>query len=104
MFSDLTVGQKELAYQALKKMVESCGIGFCNGNRRHPVYLVGATGEEWHIDASCPDGPEQNDLYQMLSALSTEFKEGNQVNYTWFYDFSEWQDFCKFAINPLKQD
>jgi hypothetical protein len=37
----------------------------------------------------------------MLSNLSKELKEQGieEYRFIWWYDFSEWKDFCKFAVD-----
>lgn len=36
----------------------------------------------------------------MLSQLCKDLKESGieELRYVWWYDFSEWKDFCKFVI------
>ena len=98
MFKKLDMNQKQIVFQALKRLVESAsGIGFHNHDQGHPFYSSGAEGK---TDAF-PDGdsPKENDMYKMLSELSRDFKAHDQTGYVWWYDFSEWQDFCKFAYD-----
>ena len=47
------------------------------------------------------DSPGKNVLYKLLSKLSKELKETGIGNsgFVWWYDFTEWKDFCKFAID-----
>ena len=47
------------------------------------------------------DSPEKNLLFKMLSKLSKELKQLDieESCFIWWYDFSEWRDFCKFAID-----
>lgn len=98
MFEQFDMLQKQLVFQALKRMVESAsGIGFHNQDQGHPFYMEGAKGEP---DAfSKDDSPERNNMYKMLSELSRDFKANDETAYVWWYDFSEWQDFCKFAYD-----
>jgi len=70
----------------------------------HPVYLLGAQGI---TDASWEyaDAPEKNFLFKMLSKLSRELKKNGieELRFIWWYDFSEWKDFCKFAVDIYNQ-
>lgn len=93
--------KKQYYYQGLKSLIElGSGTGFHNADMGHPVYLLGAKGISdagWEY----ADSPEKNLLFNMLSKLSVELKELGIIEYgfTWWYDFSEWKDFCKFAVN-----
>jgi hypothetical protein len=91
------------AYQGLKALIESAtGAGFHNADLGHPVYRMGAPDasaemlKQWEY----ADSPEKSVLYKMLSKLSKDLKkEGiEDLRYIWWYDFSEWRDFCRFAI------
>ncbi len=93
--------QKEYTYRGLKSLIESGnGYGFHNADLGHPVYVLGATGiidPNWEY----ADSPEKNLLFKMLSELSNELKQLGIENsgFIWWYDFSEWKDFCKFVVN-----
>lgn len=92
--------EKEYIYRGLKSLIEKGdGTGFHNSDLGHPVYVEGANGT---IDKGLEyaDSPEKNLLFKMLSKLSKELKQGGIENhgYKWWYDFSEWKDFCKFAL------
>ncbi|MFA4919831.1 MAG: toll/interleukin-1 receptor domain-containing protein [Thermodesulfovibrionales bacterium] len=93
--------EKQYIYQGLKSLIETGdGVGFHNADQGHPVYLSGATGklhEMWEY----ADSPEKNQLFQMLSKLTKELKELGieEFRFIWWYDFSEWKDFCKFAVD-----
>ena len=41
----------------------------------------------------------------MLSTLSKELKESGieGLGMIWWYDFSEWKDFCKFALDVYEK-
>lgn len=97
--------EKEYYYLGLKSLIElGSGAGFHNADMGHPVYLLGATGnsdESWEY----ADSPKKNLLFKMLSKLSKELKELEieKLRYIWWYDFSEWKDFCKFAVNIYNQ-
>ena len=97
MFEQLDIFQKHLVFHALKQMIESAdGVGFHNFDQGHLCYISGAEGET--DDFSKVDGPEKNNMYKMLSELSRDFKANNATEYVCcWHDFSEWQDFCKFA-------
>lgn len=93
--------QKQYIYQGLKSLIENGnGTGFHNADMGHPVYLLGAKGIE---DSSWEyaDSPEKNLLFKMLSKLSKELKQSGieDLRFVWWYDFSEWKDFCKFALD-----
>lgn len=92
------------AYQGLKALIESGnGAGFHNADLGHPVYRMGAsdTSPEMLRDWEYADSPQKSVLYKMLSRLSKELKEAGieELRYVWWYDFNEWKDFCKFAID-----
>lgn len=98
-----------LRYQGLKALIESGeGTGFHNADMGHPVYLLGAADDaspEMLKDWEYADSPEKNLLYKMLSQLAKELKEAGieKLRYVWWYDFSEWKDFCKFAIEIYRK-
>jgi len=96
--------EKELTYQGLKSLIESgSGAGFHNADLGHPVYRLGASAASIEIvkDWEYADSPDKNLLYKMLSRLSKELKKSGieDLHFIWWYDFSEWRDFCKFAID-----
>jgi hypothetical protein len=102
-YSDDYLG-KEYTYRGLKKIIESGdGFAFHNADLGHPVYHVGASNystEEsrfWEY----ADSPDKNRLFKMLSKLSKQLKtlNPNIETFIWWYDFSEWKDFCKFALD-----
>jgi len=102
--SDKRYVESVYAYQGLKALIESGnGAGFHNADLGHPVYRMGASDtspemlEEWEY----ADSPEKSVLYKMLSQLSKELKKAGieELRYVWWYDFSEWKDFCRFAID-----
>jgi hypothetical protein len=99
MFENLNHEYKALVFQGLRHLIESGeGCGFHNNDRRHPIYTEGAAGTTSEM-SSKQDNAEKNALFRMLSALSQDFKENTDfTTMKWWYDFSEWQDFCKFAI------
>jgi hypothetical protein len=90
--SDKKYFEKEYTYRGLKSLID---IG-------HPVYRLGASdaSPEMLKDWEYADSPEKSLLYKMLSQLSKELKEAGieELRYIWWYDFSEWRDFCKFVI------
>lgn len=92
--------EKQYIYQGLKSLIESGdGTGFHNADLGHPVYVLGAKGI---VDKSLDyaDLPEKNLLFKMLSKLSKELRQSGieDFGFIWWYDFSEWKDFCKFAL------
>jgi hypothetical protein len=93
--------EKRYLYQGLKSLIESgTGTGFHNADLGHPVYVSGTTGE-LHEMWGYADSPQKNLLFKMISKLSKELKELGieEDKYIWWYDFSEWKDFCKFAVD-----
>jgi len=100
MFKNLSVGQQQLLYLGLKSLIESkSGHGFHNADLGHPVYHDGASGK-LSKEMEYADSPERNALFIMLSELTNHLKEQGiaDLSYVWWYDFSEWQSFCQFAI------
>jgi hypothetical protein len=96
--------EKEYIYRGLKSLIESgSGAGFHNADLGHPVYRIGAaeTSPEVLKEWEYADSPEKNLLFKMLSRLSKELKQSDieEMRFIWWYDFSEWRAFCKFAIN-----
>lgn len=92
--------EKSLMYQGLKSLIESGnGVGFHNADLGHPVYLAGTAGEYQEI-WQYADSPKKNRLFKMISKLSRELKEMGieDFRFIWWYDFSEWQDFCRFSV------
>ena len=102
MFEKLNLTQKEIIFRALKAMVESnSGIGFHNADQGHPFYLTGAAGSPNTFPDS--DGPDTNSVFKMLSELSRDFKDNDYTRFNWWYDFSEWKSFCKFAVDAYNR-
>jgi len=96
--------KKHYIYRGLKNLIESGeGAGFHNSDLGHPVYRMGASDASpemlkyWEY----ADSPEKNLLSKMLSQLSWELKQSGieEFPFIWWYDFSEWRAFCKFAID-----
>lgn len=79
------------------------GYGFHNADMGHPVYRAGASdaSEEWLKEWEYADSPKKSLLFQMISQLSKELKQSGIEDYRsiWWYGFSEWKDYCKFAID-----
>lgn len=104
MFERFDFGQRSLIFQGLKALIESeNGIGFHNADKGHPIYALGAEGKHFG-GLSDGDGPETNILFKMLSELSLSFKKESNTGFIWWYDFSEWQDFCKFAVESYRKN
>ena len=96
--------EKEYIYRGIKSLIESGnGSGFHNADLGHPVYFIGASDApvERLKDWEYADSPDKNLLFKMLSRLSKELKKTGieESHFTWWYDFSEWKDFCKFALD-----
>lgn len=68
----------------------------------HPVYRSGSKGD---VDPLETDSPRKNTLFKLLSTLSIELKAKGieSLHYKWWYDFSDWQSFCKFATDVYDQ-
>ena len=68
----------------------------------NPVYLAGQKGTP-EIDFG--DSPDKSQLFQMLFALSQKLKENGVEShrYEWWYDFNDWQSFCKFVVTAYKK-
>jgi hypothetical protein len=91
------------SYQGLKALIEGGnGAGFHNADLGHPVYRMGASdaSQEMLRVWEYADSPQKSVLYKMLLRLSKELKKAGieELRFVWWYDFSEWKDFCKFAI------
>jgi hypothetical protein len=96
--------EKQYIYLGLKSLIESGrGTGFHNADLGHPVYRLGASDSSVEMlkDLEYADSPEKNLLFKMLSLLSMELKQLGieDFRFVWWYDFSEWRDFCKFALD-----
>jgi hypothetical protein len=101
MFENFDYPQVKLVYLGLKALIEiKSGHGFHNADLGHPVYQMGSKGE-FPKETDYADSPDKNILFKMLSELSQKIvtEEPEPSQYNWWYDFSEWQDFCKFAID-----
>jgi hypothetical protein len=106
MFDQLTFSQQQLLYLGLKALIESkAGYGFLKGDMGHPVYQDGSQGKDPE-KTGYPDSSHKNALFIMLSELTEELKESGieDMGYKWWYDFSTWENFCKFAIAVSKGD
>ena len=106
MFSHLTFSQQQFLYLGLKALIESkAGYGFLKGDLGHPVYQEGSLGKDPE-KTEYPDSPKKNTLFIMLSALTQELKTCGieDMGFKWWYDFSTWEGFCKFAVAVSKGD
>jgi len=106
MFSQLTFSQQQLLYLGLKALIESkAGYGFLKGDMGHPVYQEGSLGKDPEKTGFL-DSPNRNALFIMLSELTEELKKSGieEMGYKWWYDFSTWENFCKFAVDVFKGD
>lgn len=97
--------KKEYTYLGLKSWIESGSCtSFHNNDLGHPVYRAGASDDvsnDYLKNWEYADSPQKNLLFKMLSELSIELKALGieDMHNIWWYDFSEWKDFCKFAID-----
>lgn len=100
MFGHLTFSQQQLLYLGLKALIESkSGFGFIKGDMGHPIYQAGSEGKDPY-GGEYPDSPEKNNLFCLLSELCRELKTSGieEMGYAWWYDFSTWPNFCRFAV------
>jgi len=98
MFEKLDYDQMVYVYRGLKALIESgIGYGFANSDLGHLAYRAGADGQD---SSNVGDSPERNTLFKMLNELSNSLKKQGIENhhFNWWYDFSDWQSFCRFAI------
>lgn len=103
MFEKFNLTQKEIIFRALKTMVESnSGIGFHNADQGHPFYRTGTSDHPSMFPDA--DGPTTNPVFVMLSELSRDFKHLDYTKFIWWYDFSEWKNFCKFAVDAYDRN
>ncbi len=97
MFEKIPTAEKELIYLGLKKLISTnSGQGFQNADQGHPCYALGSRG---NVSGNGNDLPEKNILFKMLKELSDDFKKSGNTGYKWWYDFSTWENFCKFAYD-----
>jgi len=103
VFSNFTFSQLQFLYLGLKALIESQdGVGFLKGDPGHPVYQEGSRGKE---ETDYPDSPSKNTLYILLAELSGELKRCGieEMGFKWWYDFSTWESFCKFAVKVAEK-
>ena len=105
MFEGLSVTEAELIYLALKGLIETkSGHDLHNCDGHHPVYISGSQGE-LKKEFEYADSPDKSTLFKMLSELSAKLKEGGieSHHFTWWYDFKDWQTFCKFVVDSYQR-
>ena len=103
MFEDVDKLSCILIYQGLKSLIDHGeGSGFHNGDMGHPVYLLGASGKR-SPDFDYADRPKKNDLFFMLSQLSHRLKKEGVTDHIPWYDFSDWEAFCKYVVKQHKK-
>jgi hypothetical protein len=106
MLSQLTFSQQQLLYLGLKALIESkAGYGYLKGDLGHPVYRDGSLGKDPE-KTGYPDSALKNPLFIMLSELTEELKKSGieEMGYKWWYDFSTWENFCKFTVAVFNGD
>lgn len=97
MFEKIPMAEKELIYMGLKKLISTnSGQGFYNADQGHPFYALGSRGD---VPKDDKDFLEKQILFKMLKELSDDFKKNGNTGYRWWYDFSIWERFCKFAYD-----
>ena len=104
MFGNFDFSQLSLIYLGLKSLIESkSGDGFHNKDMGHLVYSMGSEGKSLK-EIESADSPDRNTLFKMLSEISTKMKEEgyDPELYIWWYDFSDWKNFCKFAVEVFE--
>ena len=106
MFESLEYQYLEPIYLGLKCLFEKkeyWGTVFHNHDSGHPVYLAGASNDTDNWDYA--DSPERNRLYKMLKELSDLLRaEMESTRSIWWYDFKDWQSFCKYAVEKYNED
>jgi hypothetical protein len=106
MFEKLSVTKAELIYLGLKSLIETkSGHGLHNADGGHPVYLAGSRGEI-RKENEYADSPDKSALFKMLSELSNKLKKEGGIeshHFIWWYDFSDWQAFCKFVVESYRK-
>jgi hypothetical protein len=101
MFKSFPTEAKVYIYLGLKKLISiNSGQGFHNADQGHPFYVTGAKGE---VFGKGVDSPETNALFKMLKELSEDLKGLGYTNHVWWYDFSTWESFCKFAVESYEK-
>ncbi len=101
---DNSFAENQYIYRGLKSLIEiGSGWGFHSADLGHPAYRLGASdaSEETLKVWEYADSPKRSLLFQMISTLSKELKQSGieDFQFIWWYDFSEWRDFCKFVID-----
>lgn len=103
MFMDLKTHQCALVFQGLRLLIESGqGSGFYNADQGHPFYVFGAKGQQIPGPGQDDEGPHVNSLYMMLCALNDRL-EAEYSGAVWWYDFRDWSQFCKLAIQGYEK-
>ncbi len=101
MFQNVPMAEKELIYMGLKKLISAnTGQGSRNGDQGHPIYILGSKGQ---LPEDDPDLPGKHVLFKMLRELSDDFKAKGHTGEAWWYDFSSWGNFSKFALESFKK-
>jgi len=95
MFSDLNVFQQLILYKALVYAVTTnSGIGFHNSDQGHPAYRRGRSGD---VDFNTwGDSPQNNELFQMVAALSSLLGQSAQPS------IKTWEEFCVLATDSYQ--
>lgn len=103
MLENMPGVEKILIYKGLKKLIEmNTGEGFVNADQGHPAYTMGADGK---IDKNqLGDSPDSNALFKILKEISQELKNKYDTSYNWWYDFTTWEKFCKFAVDCYEKN
>ena len=97
MFEKIPMAEKELIYLGLKKLISiNSGQGFHKEDQGHPFYAFGSRGK---MPDDEKDFPEKHIIFKMLKELSDDFKQNGNTGHQWWYDFSTWENFCKFAYD-----
>lgn len=102
MFEQLSLADKRTVFKALRTLIES-DLGrheFYNGDKSHPYLSCRGMYHATDVQATPDDSP----LYLMLSELSAELKDAGDIDYVWWYDFTEWDAFCRFCHECQQKD
>lgn len=95
----LEAADGELVYEALIFAIRSnWGVGFHNSDQGHPSYAPGAGGEAIPRDW---DGPDRNELFMLVRALSRRHGRAELPNRP---VVETWEAFCALAYGAYLKD
>jgi len=103
MFENLRDVERVVIYKGLKALIDSNDNSeFHNADRGHPVYVLGSKGK---VDSQLKsaDSPETNLLFKMITELTEHLRGTNATSYKWWYDFGDWEKFCKYIVSTYEK-